>query len=177
MRIHPVLLVLSPVLLIGGLVFAQPSAAQQAIDPGPKVLPGPIDESKKLGEPVPAIHSVAIGGYSPVSYFTENAAVLGTVEFAVAHKGEVYYLTSAQQVDMFIANPKKYQPRFQTCPYSLINGKQLALDPTNFKVVGDTLLLFHRSEKADGLAKWNSSGLSDEELLKRADTQHELLRF
>ena len=163
--------------LKGAAPKAAKETAQEVIEPGKRVTPGPMDEEMKLGEPVPVIHSVSIGGYSPVSYFTENAAVLGKVEYAVAHEGEVYYLTSAQQVEMFIANPKKYQPRFQTCPYGVVNGKKLALDPTNFKVIGDTLLLFHRSEAVDGLAEWNESGLSDDALLKRADTQHELLRF
>ena len=53
----------------------------------------------------------------------------------------------------------------------------LPLDPTNFKVIGDSLLLFHRSEEKDALLEWNSSELSEEELLRRADANLFLVEF
>lgn len=168
-------------LVIGSAALTRfANAAESTIDPGQPVQSGPLlpelDDVLTV-DPVPVVHSVAIGGYSPVSYFTDNAAVLGEREFAVSFDGEVYYLTSAEQVATFLSNPQKFRPRFQTCPFSLIDGKKRALDPTNFKVVGDSLLLFHRSAGIDGLAGWNESGLSDEALLKRADTNHEIFRF
>lgn len=128
-------------------------------------------------EPVPTHAAPELGGYSPVSYFTENRAELGQPEFAVSHEGRVYYLTSAAQVDVFNANPDRYQPRFNLCSFSLISGQKMAIDPTNFKVVGDTLLLFHQSEGMDGLAAWNDAGLTDKELIQRADKQFVLLRL
>lgn len=128
-------------------------------------------------EPVPDHVAVEIGGYSPVSYFTEQRAELGKREFAVSHQGKVYYLTSAAQVAIFEANPDQYQPRFNLCSYSLISGKKMAIDPTRFKVVGNTLLLFHQSPGVDGLAAWNNSSLSDNQLLDRAEKQFVLLRF
>ena len=111
----------------------------------------------------------AIGGYSPVSYFTENKAERGSAEFAVEHDGRVYYLTSDEQITLFREDPDKYRPRYTACPYSLAYGMVLPLDPTNFKIIGDTLLLFHRSEEKDALLEWNSSELGEEELLRRAD--------
>lgn len=119
----------------------------------------------------------AIGGYSPVSYFTENEAQLGNSEYAVEHDGLIYYLTSAQQVELFEANPEKYRPRYQSCPYSLAYGMILPLDPTNFRIVGDNLLLFHRSEEKDGLVEWERSELTEKELLRRADANLVRLRF
>ena len=123
-----------------------------------------------------AVHT-AIGGYSPVSYFTENKAELGSSEFLVEHKGSVYFFTSNEQVKLFNENPNKYLPRYRTCPYSLALGKITPLDPTNFKIVGDSLLLFHQSEKEDGLAQWNSSEISEAELLRRADANIVLQEF
>ncbi len=111
----------------------------------------------------------AIGGYSPVSYFTENKAERGSSEFAVEHDDRVYYLTSEAQVELFKLDPDKYRPRHPSCPYSLAHGMVLPLDPTNFKVIGDSLLLFHRSEEKDALLEWNRSEISEEELLRRAD--------
>lgn len=53
----------------------------------------------------------------------------------------------------------------------------LPLKPLNFKIVGGYLLLFHKSETKDGLAGWEKSGLSHEELLERADKSFKLLGF
>ncbi len=128
-------------------------------------------------ETVPEVHAVSIGGYSPVSYFTKGVPELGSKDFAVTHDGRVFYLTSAQQVELFAANPDKYRPRHEVCAFSLANGKRLALDPTNFKIIGGTLLMFHKAPGKDGLAAWNASPLSDDELLARSDKQFLLLRF
>lgn len=128
-------------------------------------------------ELVPEMHEAFLDGYSPVSYFTENKAEQGSVEFAVIHAGNVYYLTSQAQVELFEADPAHYQPRYEVCPFSLTTGKRRELDPTNFKVIGDTLLLFHKSPGIDGLAGWNASDLSDEDLIDRADNQYLLLKF
>lgn len=120
-----------------------------------------------------------IDGYSPVSYFTEKKAERGSAEFSVTHKGKLYYLTSAEQVEIFNQNPDKYRPRYDVCPYSLTLGKKVPLDPTNFKVISNTLLLFHKSESVDGLELWNhnKSGLTEQELIDRADKQYILLQY
>lgn len=120
-----------------------------------------------------------IDGYSPVSYFTENKAERGKPEFSVTHKGKLYYLTSAEQIEIFNQNPDKYRPRYDICPYSLTLGKKVPIDPTNFKVVADTLLLFHKSDLVDGRALWNNNkeGLTDQELIERADKKYTLFEF
>ena len=119
----------------------------------------------------------AIGGYSPVSYFTKNKAELGSPEFAVEHDGTVYHLASQEQVEIFKKNANKYRPRYRSCPYSLAFGKILPLDPTNFKIVGDNLLLFHLSDEESGLQLWNDSEISEDELMRRADANLFRLRF
>lgn len=119
----------------------------------------------------------SIGGYSPVSYFSVGKPELGHAEFAVEHDGRTYFLTSAEQVRAFEKEPDKYRPRHRVCSYSLAYGMVTPLDPTNFKIVGDTLLLFHRSEEKDALLEWNRSELSEEELLQRADANLFLVTF
>ena len=128
------------------------------------------DTTKRLVRP-------AIGGYSPVSYFTEGEPQLGSIEYSVEHDGQLYYLTSTEQVILFKADPDKYRPRHRACPYSLAHGMVLPLDPTNFKIVGGSLLLFHRSEEKDALFEWNNSELSEAELLRRADANLFLVEF
>lgn len=120
-----------------------------------------------------------IDGYSPVSYFTVNTAEKGSAEFAVQHQGKLYYLTSAEQVEIFNQNPDKFRPRYDSCPYSLTLGKKVPLDPTNFKVIADTLLIFHKTEGDDGLKLWNSkrADSTEQELIKKADEQYTLLKW
>lgn len=119
----------------------------------------------------------AIGGYSPVSYFTRNIAEQGSVEFAVKHGGNTYYLTSADQVELFMRDPAKYQPKYKVCPYSLTLGGAVPLDPTNFKIVGGSLLLFHKTEESDGLKLWNDSPVDEQSLIELADKEYILLKF
>ena len=119
----------------------------------------------------------AIGGYSPVAYFTEGQALKGLEEFSVVHKGKHYFLRNTTEVELFKSSPDKFVPRYELCPYSLALGQTLPIDPTNFQIIGGHLLLFHKSENMDGLASFQSSELSDEELLERADKQFTLLRF
>lgn len=130
-----------------------------------------------LGHAGGQITEPAIEGYSPVSYFTEQRAEKGRAEFSVDHAGRTYWLTSQEQVDIFNANPEKYRPRYDACPYSLALGKRTPLDPTNFKIVAGSLLLFHRSAENDGLRAFEASGLSEEELIRRADASYVLLKF
>lgn len=119
-----------------------------------------------------SVQEPAIGGYSPVSYFTKNIAEPGSKEFAVVHDGAVYYLASADQIEVFEQNPDKYKPRHMSCSYSLALGKVLPLDPTSFKIVGDSLLMFHKHDDGSALARWNSSTVSEEELIRRADANN-----
>lgn len=119
----------------------------------------------------------AIGGYSPVSYFTKNIAEQGSADFAVEHRGTTYYLSSEEQVELFAGNPEMYRPRYQVCPYSLTLGGAVPLDPTNFKIVGGSLLLFHKTEESDGLKLWDDSPVDEQTLLELADKEYILLRF
>jgi len=119
----------------------------------------------------------AIEGYSPVSYFTKGIAEKGSPDYQVINNGQVYYLVSEEQVDLFNANPEKYKPRFAgLCPYSLALGKRVPIDPTNFKIVAGNLLLFHKSEDIDGLTVWNNAD-NEEELLYRANQEFLQIRF
>jgi YHS domain-containing protein len=120
----------------------------------------------------------AIDGYSPVSYFSKGIAEVGSAEFAVRHDGRTWYLASEAQRERFLEDPSRYLPRYaEYCPYNLALGRAQPIDPTRFRIVGGQLLLFHRTEETDGLELWKRSPLSEQELMRRADSQFELLEF
>jgi YHS domain-containing protein len=56
------------------------------------------------------IYGVAIKGYDPVAYFTENRAVKGSSEFSFNWNEARWYFSKAENRDLFAANPKKYTP-------------------------------------------------------------------
>ncbi len=121
--------------------------------------------------------AVAIGGYSPVSYFEKHRAEKGSPDFRSVYAGNVYYLASAEQLETFEAAPEQYVPEFaELCPYSLALGRQVAIDPTRFKIVDGHLLLFHNSAELDALEKWNAAP-NEDELLRKARQKYMVLRF
>lgn len=123
------------------------------------------------------VTGVAIGGYSPVSYFEEGVPERGSPRHTATFEGRTYHFTSAAQVRRFEADPEAYAPVFPDhCPYHLALGRTVAIDPTNVKILDGQLLLFHRSEEMDSLARWNRQ--EDQiDLLERARGNYRGLRF
>ena len=56
------------------------------------------------------VSGVAVGGYDPVSYFTQNKPVRGSKEFTARHDGVSWWFASAANRDAFLANPDRYAP-------------------------------------------------------------------
>lgn len=109
---------------------------------------------------------IAVGGYSPVSYFENGRPEIGSPDHAVTHDGKNYHLTSAEQAATFRANPRKYVPEHGgACAYGASIGKTFPVDPTNFKIVDGRLLLFLKNDEVDARELWekeNSESCSTE---------------
>jgi YHS domain-containing protein len=105
---------------------------------------------------VPETKAVAIGGYSPVSFFEKGHAELGSPDHVIEHDGKVYHLASADQAKAFRANPDKYLPAHGgVCAYGVSIGETFPVDPTNFKIVDDRLLLFLKNDEVDARELWD----------------------
>lgn len=127
-------------------------------------------------------NTVAIGGYSPVSYFKQNKPERGSARFYSTYRGQTYWFTSEKQKTLFDAAPENFAPLFPNhCAYNLAMGRSEPIDPTNFKIVGGQLLLFHRSAVQDGLRLWNktvrSGEITERELIHRAQSNLLDIRF
>ncbi len=55
---------------------------------------------------------VAIKGYDTVAYHTEGKAVLGRSEYAHEWNDAVWYFSSAENRDLFAADPERYAPQY-----------------------------------------------------------------
>ncbi|MDH3768438.1 MAG: hypothetical protein OES99_08290, partial [Gammaproteobacteria bacterium] len=121
---------------------------------------------------------IAIDGYSPVSYFSEGRAEQGSSDYAVSHDGVTYWLTDAEQVLAFNADPRRYQPAHGGwCSLMLTGSGQLTpANPESFKIVDDRLLLFWSGDfqgmAIDGSRNWHSKfedSAGEMALLAKAD--------
>ncbi len=110
----------------------------------------------------PDTAEVAIGGYSPVSYFDPGRPERGSAEFAVVQEGRVYHLASAEQVATFRSDPEKYVPAFGGwCAFGMSMGERFPIDPETFKIAGGRLMLFLRNEETDARDLWNKQDEGD----------------
>lgn len=53
------------------------------------------------------VNDLAIKGYDTVAYFTKAQATKGSEQYAATYKNAVYHFSSAENRDLFRANPTK----------------------------------------------------------------------
>lgn len=121
-----------------------------------------------------ATTNLVLEGYSPVSYFDPGRPQKGHPQFSSTYEGNRYYFTDADQKRKFEQNPEKYAPRFpRHCPYNLAKGREVPVDPTNFKIIDGDLLLFHESPGNNGRKLWNrevkQNEITHREMMDRAE--------
>jgi YHS domain-containing protein len=138
---------------------------------------GPLSAQFQDRSPVSDDEAPAIEGYSPVSYFEVGRPQKGSPAYSSTYRGKEYWFTSAEQLARFEADPSAYAPVFPDhCPYSLSLGRAVAVDPTNFKIVGGNLLLFHDSAEMAGATETLDEG-EVESMLQRARANLLRMRF
>lgn len=103
-------------------------------------------------------NGLALQGYDPVAYFTENKAVKGTAQHAATVQGVIYYFVSAANKDLFYKNTQKYEPQYGGwCAYAMgATNSKVEIDPATFKIVNGKLYLFFHTWYNNTLTKWNA---------------------
>ena len=87
-------------------------------------------------------NGLALQGYDPVAFFTENKPVKGKPEFKSTDQGVTYLFASAENKMRFEKEPAKYEPAFGGfCAYGVSRNKLAEIDPEAFQVVDGRLLL------------------------------------
>ena len=101
-------------------------------------------------QPTPLYYTdngAAIGGYDVVSYFAENAPLLGLPGISVMWKGAVWRFASQQNRDRFESNPRAFAPQFGGyCAYAVSRGYLTSTDPNAWQIVDSRLYLTHSLE-------------------------------
>lgn len=99
-------------------------------------------------------NDIAISGYDTVAYFTKNMPVAGSDQFTATYKNTIYKFSSAQNRDVFRANPEKFAPQFGGyCAMGVAMEKKLNVDPMAWRVVDGKLYL---NLNKDVQTKWAS---------------------
>jgi YHS domain-containing protein len=97
---------------------------------------------------------LAIEGYDPVAYFTDQRPVLGQPAFQTRYMGAWYRFASAEHQAQFEAEPAKYAPAYGGyCGYAASIDRLSPIDPQFFQVIDGRLILQHNQRAWD---KWNA---------------------
>lgn len=101
--------------------------------------------------------SIALSGYDAVSYFSQKKPTKGQETFTVNFQGILYLFSSAENKELFKANPSKYEPAYGGwCAYAMgAKAEKVPVDPETFKIMNGKLYLFYNQFFNNTLKDWN----------------------
>lgn len=80
------------------------------------------------GEQNLTFHGIAIQGYDPVAYFTDQRAVPGDPGITATHDGAIYQFASTAHKAAFEADPARYAPQYGGyCAYAAAQGAKASI--------------------------------------------------
>lgn len=106
-------------------------------------------------------NGVMLNGYDPVSYYNSAKPTQGKTEIKAAVDGLIYIFSSEENKKYFLADPKKYEPRYEGwCATAVADGYKFDIDPENYKITDGKLYLFYKGWRGDAKKDWvkNESG-------------------
>ncbi len=87
-------------------------------------------------------NGIALHGYDPVSYFTDQRPTLGLPAFQAMHEGATYRFASAAHRDAFLKTPARYIPQYGGyCALGVSGGGKYDIDPSAWRVENGKLYL------------------------------------
>ena len=100
-------------------------------------------------------NGIAIKGYDPVAYHTEDRAVKGNKNFSYKWNDAEWYFASAENLDLFAANPERYAPQYGGYWAASLSaaGRVAGVDPEAFKIIDGKLYLNWSKKLADNFEK------------------------
>ncbi len=97
---------------------------------------------------------LALQGYDPVAYFTDNKPIKGDPKFTATYEGATYRFATTEHRDLFLAKPEMYAPAFGGyCGYAASIDRLSPISPDFFQVIDGRLILQHNKKAFD---KWNA---------------------
>lgn len=96
----------------------------------------------RSAEGVNIVDGYAVHGYDVVAYFTEGEPKKGKDRYTADYQGVSYRFTSAENRNLFSANPELYAPQYGGyCAFGTAFGRKFDGDPTAWKIIDGKLYL------------------------------------
>jgi len=93
---------------------------------------------------------LAIQGYDPVAYFTDNKPAKGNTKFSSEYDGAKYLFVSVEHKVLFDENPMKYAPAYGGyCGYAASIDRLSPVSPEWFQIIDGKLILQHNKKAFD----------------------------
>ena len=113
---------------------------------------------------------IAIKGYDPVAYFTENAAQKGRSEFRHNWNGAVWFFMKSQHRNLFALNPTQYAPQYGGfCAGGVSMGKAWESDPEAWMITAGKLYLGINKKVISRFKKSGKNKMADKKWLYAID--------
>ena len=113
---------------------------------------GFLDPSGSLGRRFGSV-GLAIEGFDPVAYFTDQLAIQGLPDFEAAESGAVWRFRNEGNRASFVSYPEVYGPRFGGYdPVDVARGVTYAGNPRIWLIADRRLYLFGREKSRDAFA-------------------------
>ncbi|MCZ6718006.1 MAG: YHS domain-containing (seleno)protein [Candidatus Poribacteria bacterium] len=88
------------------------------------------------------VNGVAMRGYDPVAYFTEQRPVLGSPDITHQWMDVTWQFDNISNRDKFAEDPERYAPQYGGyCAYAVSKGSTAPTDPAAWTVIDDKLYL------------------------------------
>jgi YHS domain-containing protein len=85
---------------------------------------------------------IALDGYDPVAFFTDQKPVNGDPSISATYEGATYFFASKDHQNKFKADPTKYAPQFGGfCAFGASEGALFPVDISTWQVRNDKLYL------------------------------------
>ncbi|MGL4325034.1 MAG: YHS domain-containing (seleno)protein [Beijerinckiaceae bacterium] len=112
----------------------------------PKILPV-LPQPARMPGMADTHTGLALQGFDPVAYFTDQKPVTGRAEFEAVIHGETWRFAQAANLKIFSDKPEIFRPQFGGFDAeSIANGYVVEADPQNFLVIDSALYLFRTME-------------------------------
>lgn len=137
-------------------LFAQPVIAEELVNTG------------YFGD-------VAIKGFDPVAYFTQNEAVEGSAKYSHRWLGATWHFASAENRDLFVKEPAKYAPQYGGyCADGVSLGTVTTnIDPKAWRIIEGKLYISYDPGAAEGFQKSPTKVVNSQK--HWSDVQHTLV--
>ena len=95
-------------------------------------------------------NGVAIKGYDPVAYYSQNRAVVGNVTLTFDWSGSIWKFANKENLQSFSKEPEKYAPAYGGfCAYGTSEKHLSPTDPNAWTIVNNKLYLNYNLKVKD----------------------------